>query len=260
MTTSTAMKHGDFTGLAANYSAYRPSYAPSVLRASLALLGKPTETVEVADVGAGTGIWTRMLAREVKSVIAVEPNADMRSQGVRDCTGFPVVYREGSGEATGLGDTSVDLVTMASSFHWVDFDRGTAEFDRILRPGGRFMALWNPRLLEANPLLVAIEEELRAIAPELKRVSSGSGGVTETLTEQLWACGRFDDVVQLEGRHVAVLTRDQYIGAWKSVNDIPVQLGPERWTLFLERVNQKLRRVDSIVATYRTRAWSARKR
>ena len=37
------------------------------------------------------------------------------------------------------------------------FDKATSEFSRVLKPDGCFVALWNPRLIEANPLLVEIE-------------------------------------------------------------------------------------------------------
>ena len=70
---------------------------------------------------------------------------------------------------------------MASSFHWADFDKACDEFHRILRPGGVFAALWNPRLIEANPLLVEIEGEITQLKPDIKRVSSGRSGLTERL-------------------------------------------------------------------------------
>lgn len=259
MSQTAALKHGDFTGLAANYSKYRPAYAPSAVSALLGLVPKPAAEIEAADVGAGTGIWTRMLARAVRHVDAVEPNDDMRAHGVRDCAGLAITYRAGSAEATGLADASVDLVSMASSFHWADFDRATREFHRILRPGGRFVALWNPRHLEANPLLVGIEAELRALAPEMKRVSSGNSGITETLTERLYGSELFTDVVYVEGRHTVAQSPSQYLGVWESVNDIRVQLGPERWSRFLAIVAERISGIDAIVTTYRTRAWSARR-
>ena len=49
----------------------------------------------------------------------------------------------------------------------------------MLRPGGRFVALWNPRMIELNPLLVEIEQEITRLNPEVKRVSSGRSGLTE---------------------------------------------------------------------------------
>ncbi|MBL8700448.1 MAG: class I SAM-dependent methyltransferase [Alphaproteobacteria bacterium] len=257
--TQSALKHGDFTGLAANYSKYRPAYAPSVVPALLGLMDKPPAAIEAADVGAGTGIWTRMLATLVRHVTAVEPNDDMRGHGIRDCARHRVSYREGSAEATGLETSSVDLVSMASSFHWADFERATREFHRLLRPGGRFVALWNPRLLEANPILVEIEAELRTLAPDMKRVSSGNSGITETLTERLLGSELFTDVVYVEGRHTVAQSPSQYLGVWDSVNDIRVQLGPERWARFMAVVAERISGLDAIVTTYRTRAWSARR-
>ena len=257
--TQAALKHGDFTGLAANYSKYRPAYAPSVVPALLGLMEKPPAAIEAADVGAGTGIWSRMLAKLTRHVTAIEPNGDMRQHGMRDSANYRISYREGSAEATGLDEACVDLVSMASSFHWADFDRATAEFHRILRPGGRFVALWNPRLLEANPMLLEIEAELGRIAPDMKRVSSGNSGITATLTERLQASERFTDVVYIEGRHTVAQSPSQYLGVWDSVNDIRVQLGPDRWKRFMTYVADRISGLDAIVTTYRTRAWSARR-
>ena len=152
------MKHGDFTGLAGDYAKFRPGYAPQVATAILGFIGKDPAKVDAADVGAGTGIWTRILAaRGLHSVTAVEPNDDMRGQGVETSKTTGISWKKGSAEATGLADGSVDLLTMASSFHWADFDKACAEFHRALRPNGVFVALWNPRYIEANPLLVEID-------------------------------------------------------------------------------------------------------
>ena len=152
----------------------------------------------------------------------------MRRSGKEFVGEKAVRWRAGSGEETGLDSGSVDLLTMASSFHWVDFARGTKEFARVLRRGGRFVALWNPRLIEANPLLAETESYINVLRPDIKRVSSGRSGITEKLTELLSAHPDFDDVVYLEGRHTRTQTLEEYIGAWRSVNDVQTQLGPEK--------------------------------
>lgn len=65
-------KPGEFTGLAEDYSKYRPDYCPSVLNGLLGLIEVPVSEVEFVDVGAGTGIWSRMVYdKGVKSVTAV---------------------------------------------------------------------------------------------------------------------------------------------------------------------------------------------
>ena len=145
---------------------------------------------------------------------------------------------------------------MASSFHWTNFAAATQEFHRLLRPRGRFTALWNARLIETNPLLVEIETHLRAIQPNIKRSSTD---MKETLSEQLWASPWFEDVVYIEGRHDINMTPERYLGVWRSVNELRVQLG-EQFDAFLDFVRQRVAGQPSIKATYNTRAWSARRK
>jgi hypothetical protein len=149
---------------------------------------------------------------------------------------------------------------MASSFHWANFDTATKEFHRVLRSGGRFTALWNPRLIEMNPLLVEIEAHLDTLRPNIKRISSGRSGITENLSDQLSVSPYFEDVVYMEGSHVIEMTPERYLGAWRSVNDLRVQLGPEKFAAFLAFVEQRIAGLKVIRANYLTRAWSARRK
>jgi len=253
------MKHGDFTGLAVDYAKFRAGYAPHVATAILKYVGREPGKIDAADVGAGTGIWTRVLsARGLHSIVAVEPNDDMREQGIRTSHGSSIRWHKGSAEATGLPDSSVDLVSMASSLHWADFEKACHEFHRILRPHGVFCALWNPRLIEANPLLVDIEAQITQLKPEVQRVSSGRSGITEKLTDMLCAKPQFTDVLYLEGRHSQRQTPEQYMGAWRSVNDLQVQLGPELFQRFLDLTERRIVGLPFIETTYLTRAWLAR--
>jgi ubiquinone/menaquinone biosynthesis C-methylase UbiE len=254
------MKHGDFTGLAGDYARFRPGYAPQVATAIVNYVGRDTAGIDAADVGAGTGIWTRMLAAHgLRSVIAVEPNDDMRTQGIESSRDTGIVWRKGSAEATGLPDSSADLVSMASSFHWADFDKACDEFHRILRPDGVFVALWNPRFIEANPLLVEIEAEITRLKPDIQRVSSGRSGITERLTDMLSSKPQFSDVLYLEGRHSVTQTPEQYLGVWRSVNDLQVQLGPELFGKFLDFTEEHTAGLAAIETTYVTRAWASRR-
>ncbi len=258
--TESTLKSGDFTGLASAYSQNRPDYSQSVLNSLVGLLPKPIDQVDFIDVGAGTGIWIRMVhAMGTNSSKAVEPNDDMRLAGITDSSGTAIEWSGGSAEAVDFEDESCDWLSMASSFHWADFSKATREFHRLLRPEGRFTALWNPRLIEVNPMLVEIEAHLATLRPNIKRVSSGRSGITDTLTQQLSDSPYFEDVVYIEGRHNIEMSKQRYIGAWESVNDLRVQLGPAKFGEFLQFVEKRISVVDSIKATYLTRAWSARR-
>ena len=250
---------GDFTGLATDYAKYRQAYSPSVLTAVLAMIDRPPASIDAVDLGAGTGIWSRQVAaRNIKSMTAVEPNADMRQAGSSHPE-FQIRWIEGNGESIGLPDASADLVSAASSFHWMDYPKTSKEIQRILRPGGRFVGLWNPRFIEANPLLVEIEGYLTELAPSMTRVSSGRSAFTDSLSERLLSTPGFEDLLYLEGRHTAQQSRDEYIGAWRSVNDVQTQLGPVAWAEFMKRVEKRITGHGVIETVFLTRAWTVRR-
>jgi SAM-dependent methyltransferase len=129
------------SGTAGVYARSRPSYPDAlvdwVVREASARPGDPA-----ADVGCGTGIFTRLLAARGLDVVGIDPSEDMLAEA-RAAGG--AVYRRGEAEATGLADTTVALVTVAQAFHWFDADAALAEFRRILRPEGHAAAVWNLR-------------------------------------------------------------------------------------------------------------------
>ncbi len=99
---------------------------------------------EVAvDVGAGTGLFTRTLVGRVAQVIAVEPDARMRTVLASRSPGVRVV--EGRGESIPLTDAAADAVFVSSAWHWMDPERAVPEIGRVLRDGGRFGLVWTSR-------------------------------------------------------------------------------------------------------------------
>ena len=254
------MKAGDFSDLAEDYATFRPGYSPEVCRALLSLTGKKPSDIGAADVGAGTGIWTRTLYNAgCREMIAVEPNNAMRSKGMQQSEDLAIKWVQGSGEATKQESSSHDLLTMASSFHWTDFSAALAEFYRVLQPGGWFAALWNPRFIEASPLLVEIEQKLFEMVPDLKRVSSGRSEFTSSLSERLMAAPNWAMPVYLESYHIEPMSCERYIGIWRSVNDVQQQAGPKRFAQFLDYVQDRLSDVEEIEAASVTRAWAVQR-
>ncbi len=83
--------------------------------------------------------------------------------------------------------------------------------------------------------------------------------MTNGLTERLWATTGFDDVIYCEGRHTVEQTPAEYLGAWRSVNDLQVQLGPDLFQRYLAFIEEKIATLASIPTTYLTRAWAARR-
>lgn len=132
-------QHARSFGAAADaYEHGRPGYPSSVADWLL-----PDGARLVVDVGAGTGKFTRTLVDHADEVVAVEPDAAMRA---RLQTALPDVRAlDGTGESIPLDDGTVDAVTFAQAWHWVDPAQGAAEVARVLRPGGVLGLVWNVR-------------------------------------------------------------------------------------------------------------------
>jgi len=154
-----------------DYVRYRPDYPAALLEWLQRECGVTTDWL-VADVGAGTGISSKMLLDAGYRVIAVEPNAPMRAAAETWLGGdanFSAV--DGRADATGLDDASVDLVTVAQAFHWFDEETTRHEFARILKPGGLAAIWWNSRRLTGTPFLEGYEALLQTYGTDYTSVA-----------------------------------------------------------------------------------------
>ncbi len=250
------MKHGDFTALAKEY-VNRPGYSQDVLRMIGRMAGMDRRDFRVADVGAGTGKLTEELAALGLSGCAVEPNAAMRAEGEKAFQGkTSFVWSEGTAEHTGLSTSSFDWVLMGSSFHWANTEEALAEFHRILKPGGFFTAIWNPRDIDGYELHEQIEQVIYEVVPNMKRVSSGAKNNVGDIEKKLLSTGKFTNLIFTEAAHSVTMSKERYLGVWRSVNDIRVQAGEEKFALILTKIAEIISPYENIVVPYRSRAWT----
>jgi SAM-dependent methyltransferase len=128
-----------FSNRGDDYQKYPPSYPESAIDAILKGLEPPAQLV-AADIGAGTGIGSRLLATRGIRVLAIEPNAHMRASATPHEL---VEFLTGTAEQIPLQAASVDLVVSFQAFHWFDFIKSLKEFRRILKPGGRLALIWS---------------------------------------------------------------------------------------------------------------------
>lgn len=136
----------------AEYAQLRPDYPLESVLAALhgtnITAERNTPSLNVADIGAGTGKFTALLPPLVQNVIAVEPAAAMREQCHAHLTATHPARTNwqvisGTGEKTGLPDASQDVLTYAQCWHWLDPQKAATEAARILKPGGHIAVIYN---------------------------------------------------------------------------------------------------------------------
>ncbi|MDR1551280.1 MAG: class I SAM-dependent methyltransferase [Holosporaceae bacterium] len=257
-----SIKLGDFSELAKGYI-NRPSYDIKLIEKIMAHINRSMPNIFVADVGAGTGKLTKVLAEMgCENIYAVEPNDEMRNEGkeyTKNLRGEVIKWLKGSGETTNLPGHCVDLVVMASSFHWTDPSRSLPEFSRILKNDGHLSIMWNTRDVGSSELHSEIEDLIYEIAPNIKRGSSGNSRYTKNWEEVLISTGHFKDVKAIETSYVERMSKERYINVWRTVNDIQAQAGPEKFAKILSKIEEKISSLEAIDVPYKMRSWTVKK-
>lgn len=141
-----------FSNKAEKYELYRPAYPEDSISKILELCNViPSDNVKIADIGSGTGKFTKLLLDKEFMVYAIEPNEQMRTIAENkfiNYKNFNSINK--TAESTGLEDNSISIITVAQAFHYFDLDKVKKEFKRILKSDGKVVLLWNFRLRESN--------------------------------------------------------------------------------------------------------------
>jgi ubiquinone/menaquinone biosynthesis C-methylase UbiE len=165
----------EFDNLADGYDKHRPEY-PDVLMKTIAdhlEAGNHPDPVVVADVGAGTGIATRLLRTRLPDrylVLGVEPGEGMRLQALASTPDeMGIDYIESTAEDLPFDDGGIAAVVVAQALQWFDRPRFYREVARVLRPGGTLAVLENNRDWHSSIFLDAWESFLEEQNPAYNR-------------------------------------------------------------------------------------------
>lgn len=180
-----------FVGEGGAYDSVRPAYPDEAVAALIeaARRGRGVNApgrgpLRAADIGAGTGKMSELLARRGLLVDAVEPSEAMRAQA---SSVEGVTWHDGVAEDTGLPNGVYDIVVFAQSWHWMDEVRAGLEAARILAPGGVLAIVWN-QMAVSIPWVHRLTRIMRSgdVHRPDKPPTPGGGFAPMTLTQVAW--------------------------------------------------------------------------
>ena len=160
-----------FSGHAADYREFRPSYPPELFQ----FLASIAPRRDLAwDCGTGNGQAAVGLAEHFARVVATDASAEQ----LKNAQPHPrVEYVVAPAERCPLPDHSADLVLAAQALHWFDHDRFYAEVRRVGRPGAIIAATcyYEPSVgPNVDPVLRRWEDFIRPYwTPERAWVDAG---------------------------------------------------------------------------------------
>ena len=144
------------------YAKYRPTYPQALVDSIVRKLPSSSSLLfSIADVGSGTGIFSRLLLKNGFTVYAVEPNAPMRERAEEMLASLPGFHSvDGDATHTTLHNSSIDAVVAAQAFHWFAMPETVAEFTRILKKPGLVVLVWNDRRTDCDDFHAGYESLL----------------------------------------------------------------------------------------------------
>lgn len=183
-----------FSSRVENYVKYRPNY-PKEIISFLISEEILTQKTLIADIGSGTGILSKLFLDNGNTVYCVEPNNEMRfaaEEYLREYPGF--VSINGSAENTGLNDKTIDMITAGQAFHWFEFEKSKAEFNRILKPSGYLVIIWNSRKKSNDDFSIAYETLVSKYGSDYKEVRINENMVDDFFNYQMKTFNNYQDL------------------------------------------------------------------
>jgi ubiquinone/menaquinone biosynthesis C-methylase UbiE len=177
------MKHGAerYSSKIEDYAKYRPEFPNEIIEF---LYSKEIidNTSVIADIGSGTGRFTRLLLDKGNIVYGVEQNNEMRMKAEELLSKYDKFHSvAGSAEITTLEDKSLDLITVAQAFHWFNKESSLKEFKRILKEDGKVFILWDDFVGNYNDF----SSEYRKALSDFRNVEPENNGKSLSRTEML---------------------------------------------------------------------------
>ena len=221
-----------FGRAARDYERGRPGWPEPLLDEVAAELGLGADS-SVLDLAAGTGKLTRLLVPRFGRVVAVEPDEAMLDVLAEAVPGAEALG--GSADAIPLPDGAVEAVFVAEAFHWFASDEVVAEIERVLRPRGGLVLLWNTQARH-DPQLP--EEATRVLEEAMER--GGAPGIARVLSgawREPLERSRFGELRERQFDREETISRDQRIAYLLSISSIASQPEAARVEL-AERVRE----------------------
>jgi SAM-dependent methyltransferase len=223
-----------FSNRADDYRRYRPGYPVAVIDLMRDACGLKTGAA-VADIGSGTGIFTKLLLEGGFDVTAVEPNDPMRLAAEEDLRHFPRFHSvAAAAEHTGLPEAPFVAITVAQAFHWFDHQAARQEFQRLLRPDGWVFIIWNNRQIDTSPFVRDYESLLKTLGEPYEAAAHRDQDAGTRSLEVLFPAGSFQ-LAEFDNPHI--MDWPGLRGRFLSASYVPAKDDP-RHEEYLRRLEQ----------------------
>lgn len=233
-----------FGQVAELYEQARPSYPVALVEDTLSYAGM-RDGARILDVGAGTGKATRLFAECARSIVALEPSAEMAQVARRACADYrQVTIVETDFENWTVPAAAFGLMISAQAWHWIDPEIRYEKARAVLQSGGALAVFWNHPDWKRCPLRGDLDRAYRDAASEFAPTGPMHpavefGDLISDWDAELSAVKGFDCPETRTYRWEQRYTTEQYLRLLATHSD-HIVLEPEVRTRLLDRVAEAI--------------------
>lgn len=249
------IKLGNFNLLASAYKKSRPGYSNKILHLIQSLQFYNSSKISCLDLGSGTGIFTKQLAKISDKVVGVELSKEMIKNAYKIKN---VRYINESANKVNF-DQKFDVFTAASCFHWFNDFKISKLVKKNLKQYGYFLICYNSRDISGDVFLNKVENKIFSLSKKFNsRISSGQSNFVKKKINKFTKLSKLKGPLYFEFSHVENFSKKRYFTVWESSNEFRSKLGEENYNVFLSWLDQNFPN-KGIKAKYKNKCWLLQK-
>ena len=246
---------GNFNQLAYSYKTSRPSYSKNIIKFIKSLPYENPKKITSLDLGSGTGIFTKEIAKISHRVVGVELSKEMIANSYKIKN---VKYKNKSVDKLKI-NIKFDIISAASCFHWFNNEKVKDFIKKNLKKKGYFLICYNSRNISKNSFLKKVEKKIISLNKKFKsRVSSGQSKFVENKVLNFSKISKLSYPFYLEFNHFEKFSKKRYFTVWESSNEFRNKLGEKNYSIFLKWLEKKFPK-NGINAEYINKCWLLQK-
>ena len=252
---SNKIELGNFNNLAKAYKKSRPGYSTHIISLLKLLLSSKSQKIKCLDLGSGTGLFTKEIAKISDHVTGVELSKEMIVNAYKIKN---VKYLNFSADRVKLKE-KFDIFSSASCFHWFNNSKIAKLVNANLKYNGLFIICYNSRKISKNPFLKKVEKKIYSLNKKFRsRISSGQSDFVKKKIIDFTKKSKLKGPIYFEFSHFEKFSKKRYFTVWESSNEFRNKLGNENYKIFLNWLNLNFPK-KSINAEYVNKCWLLQK-
>ncbi len=178
--------NASFDMFAGNYHSVRPGYPPQAYQDISSQCGFGSES-RLLEIGAGSGIATKELARLGCHIVALEPGENLAAIATDNTKEFPKVQVVVGTFEDYASPEKFDAILAFTAFHWIN-DGDEDKFKKVaslMKSSGTLVLVWNSFFQSDTQVTAEVNAAYRGLLPEVYPEDAAISDVNRSVLDKL---------------------------------------------------------------------------